>query len=613
MKRFALILFILLILSGCASQEAPPTVIPTHGAEATEATEPAPSWVETLGMEWDAAGVLREVPLTVPDGLHYSAAMEFDGDLLLWSIDNHREDAQFVELCLIELDDGSIISQRDVPVTGYLFPKAAGESLYLCDNTGGTIYRLDKSLQTVNQWTVPATEGSFYMSTGGNAYLITVDNHLLHYNLSTGETAPLLPEDPYISWVTESANSLVIKYYDQDNGAPVFAVLDLEGGEYFLAGLDVQADSVSMCGGTWLYESYKDQYVYYLHRGGAEAVRFFPQDATVSLLKEGFILGTSMDGTSLSLYRMDGTLVSGCTVYENGNGYLATEPIWNEALGGYFFVARTYDETSRLLYWDIEKSSGGEDLQFESIPEPDEIQAALESRAAELEKKYGVTILVGNQCDTLFDEFSATQISDYDRVTAALDTLDEALSAYPEGFIRQLRYDTIRGIQIQLISDLQADGSGRTGGGYNAFTQPQFDYYLMVMDIDDSYVETYYHEFSHIIDNYLRSDSWQREDALYSEEKWNELNPRWFDDYTYDYSQMQNLEDDTSFIDGYATISPTEDRARVMEYAMVSWGEWAFAEDTVLYRKLSYYCRCIRDAFDTTGWPDTVLWEQFLK
>ena len=122
MKRFVLMLLILLLLTGCASQDAPPTVIPTHGAEATE---PAPSWVETVGMEWDAAGVLREIPLTVPDGLHYSAAMEFDGDLLLWSIDNHREDSQFVELCLIELDDGSIISQRDVPAAGYLFPKAA--------------------------------------------------------------------------------------------------------------------------------------------------------------------------------------------------------------------------------------------------------------------------------------------------------------------------------------------------------------------------------------------------------------------------------------------------------------------------------------------------------
>ena len=35
MKRLVLMLLILLLLTGCASQDAPPTVIPTHGAEAT--------------------------------------------------------------------------------------------------------------------------------------------------------------------------------------------------------------------------------------------------------------------------------------------------------------------------------------------------------------------------------------------------------------------------------------------------------------------------------------------------------------------------------------------------------------------------------------------------
>ena len=68
----------------------------------------------------------------------------------------------------------------------------------------------------------------------------------------------------------------------------------------------------------------------------------------------------------------------------------------------------------------------------------------------------------------------------------------------------------------------------------------------------------------------------------------------------------------TSFVDGYATISPTEDRARVMEYAMIESGEWTFRDSPVLQKKLDYYCRCIRDAFDTTGWKPTELWEQYL-
>ena len=171
----------------------------------------------------------------------------------------------------------------------------------------------------------------------------------------------------------------------------------------------------------------------------------------------------------------------------------------------------------------------------------------------------------------------------------------------------------MKGIRIQLIRDLQAEGGGRTGGGYNAFTQPQFDYYLMVMDVEDCYVETYHHEMSHIIDTYLEWDAGMREDALYSETAWADLNPSWFTGYSYDYSVQHDLIDYTAFIDGYATISPTEDRARVLEYAMYEYGAWAFENAPVLQKKLDYYCRCIRDAFDTTNWPDTVLWEQYLN
>ena len=237
----------------------------------------------------------------------------------------------------------------------------------------------------------------------------------------------------------------------------------------------------------------------------------------------------------------------------------------------------------------------------------------LEQRAAELGRKYGVNILVGEQCQTQFDEFSATLATDYEQVNQALNVLDRALAEYPEGFLRQLRYDTVYGINIQLIRDLQADGSGRTGGGYAAFTQAQWEYSLMVIDIEDSTEHTYYHEFSHIIDRYLEWDAQHREGALYSESGWYDLNPGWFDGYTYDYSWERDVRDYGAFIDGYATIKPTEDRARVLEYAMVNWGEHYFEPGTVLAKKLDYYCRCIRDAFDTEGWPAVTTWEQYLK
>ena len=68
----------------------------------------------------------------------------------------------------------------------------------------------------------------------------------------------------------------------------------------------------------------------------------------------------------------------------------------------------------------------------------------------------------------------------------------------------------------------------------------------------------------------------------------------------------------TSFVDSYSTIKPTEDRARVLEYAMAEFGYYTFEDADILLKKLDYYCRCIRDAFDTAGWEEPLPWEQYL-
>ena len=64
MKRLLIVLLMLLLLVGCSQEEILPTEAPT------EPTEPPIPWVEEVGMAWDTEGVLKEIPLTIPDGLH---------------------------------------------------------------------------------------------------------------------------------------------------------------------------------------------------------------------------------------------------------------------------------------------------------------------------------------------------------------------------------------------------------------------------------------------------------------------------------------------------------------------------------------------------------------
>jgi len=68
---------------------------------------------------------------------------------------------------------------------------------------------------------------------------------------------------------------------------------------------------------------------------------------------------------------------------------------------------------------------------------------------------------------------------------------------------------------------------------------------------------------------------------------------------------------DKYFISSYACTYPTEDRATVWEQSMVG-NDYPF-RNKPLREKLEYYSRCIRDCFDTTGWPEVLPWEEVLR
>ena len=126
---------------------------------------------------------------------------------------------------------------------------------------------------------------------------------------------------------------------------------------------------------------------------------------------------------------------------------------------------------------------------------------------------------------------------------------------------------------------------------------------------------TLYHEFSHIIDARLAWDAHLRENALFSEETWLALQPEGFR-YAMSYTEMP--EDMLSFMDSgyflsdYGLTYPTEDRAVLMADAMENYA-WSFEPGTGTQAKLRYYASCIRDCFDTTGWPEKTCWEQVLN
>ena len=611
MKKLLPLLLLVFLLSGCGiplpKETEPETILTQPTAESTV------TWLEEFSAPWDRNGVLVELPIHISDGLHFGSIMEFDGDLLFWGVDDHLADTVVLELCVLDLDTGEVNARKEIALSEYAYPQILGDTLYLSEPSTGRILALEKNLDVLHTWNIDPIPGAWYMGVKERLYVFADYSELYLYDLVTNATYPVLEDDPYIDYVTTEGSNLIIHYYGVDTGAKSFAILDLMTGQMHEAPVGDPFTTVSYLSSDWLCGYYTEHNVYHLSLDGAQARRIVVENGALQLLDGNYILKTTDDSTMLTLYDLHGNAVSQCCISECEYGLSCVSPIWSDNYQGYFLPVTDYSGNSRLLFWDISRRISAEPLVLESIPEPSEQEQQILERTQALSEKYGVVILTGNQCDTVFDEFTATTVTDFQRIVDALDTLDQALSVYPEGFFRQLRHGDVHSIQIQLISDLQADGSGRYGGGYSAFTQYQWDHYLIVIDIDASSAQTYYHEFSHVIDSYLQWDSENREGALFSEETWNSLNPSWFDGYSYDYGYEVYLDEYTYFVDSYATISPTEDRARVLEYAMADWGQWTFEDAKGLQKKLSYYCRCIRDAFDTSGWPETLLWEQYLS
>ena len=606
MKRLLCIALALLLLAGCAGRIPDNTLPETTAAP----TEPAVPWIDTASKPWDRTGVLREMIVTVPGGTQYNNAMEFNGDLLLWSVDNHLEKVYKLEMCLVELDDGTVRASREFSFAQFTSPQILGDVLYLCDGASGTVLTLNTDLEVLRSATFPACVGDFYMGGREILYIYNWEGSVRCLDLNSGSESTLLPQ-MNIDIFHGNERYVNIEYTDGEIGQRRMAVLDLETGEILEPPVPGRYNEVALFEGTWLCQTYGEQGTAYVGTCAEDFRMTRIGLKYLQLLDENILVVTGEEGDTLSMYDRGGNLLTQAVLSELPYVYSCTELIRSDVFGGYFMVITDHSGSLRLLYWDVNLGQQGENLVFEPIPQPGDAEKAVLKKAEDLSRTYGLNILVGENCDTVFFDFEAEPVTDWNTVSQALDVLEEALEVYPEGFFRQLRYDSIRSVEIHLTGTITATNSEYVDT-YEAFVQEEYDKHTMAVDILTCRKETYYHEFSHIIDAYLAWDASNRETALFSEEVWNDLNPGWFPGYTWDYSWERDVWDYSCFIDSYSTIKPSEDRARVLEYAMAEFGAYQFDSGTVLLSKLDYYCRCIRDAFDTTGWPDLVLWEQYL-
>ena len=618
MKRILfLFLALCLLLTGCGvSGKAAATSATTTVEETSATAEPTTELVKEASLldtreAFDDTGALWYIPNAQIEAQQYPTLRSFADNLLMTANSYISDGTSEMTLTLLSAANGEALQSHTVEVTEGVEAQLLGEHIAICDSLSGTVVVLDESLRETARYSLACEPGLWYLGTdldtlykcsyfaGIHAVSLSTGNELFFLDLADLTACCMTETDVCFTGVDRTTQKCTAFCLDLTSGAQVEPPFS---GDFF---------RICRSGETWLAGFCGEEYATAFGRD-ADARVIATQDGTFSLLDpSAHLLFTDLDGT-LSLYSSEGTFLSSCAL----PGQYVQNLIWQEELSGYLLLVNDGEGCNRLLFWDIGANTDGEDLQTQSlanlraVPGGSSADASLYERAQALSDRFGVEIRIADQCETEFTNFICYQVSDYASVYTGLDILENALSVFPEDFFRQLIYGHIDRVQFQLIGGLTATDGFGGDMSYAAFTDASGSVCRIVLDVYSINTNSVWHELSHAIDRRLAWDAMYRDVALFSEERWLALNPEGFA-YSEEYGALRDdirPEWYSYFVDDYAMTNATEDRARIFEIAVENSG-MLFLDAPGRIAKLQYYCDCIRDCFNTSGWPETTPWE----
>ena len=190
-----------------------------------------------------------------------------------------------------------------------------------------------------------------------------------------------------------------------------------------------------------------------------------------------------------------------------------------------------------------------------------------------------------------------------------LDILAHSLDAFPPEILQTLagRFPGLR-LQLTEKSAEAHDGCALSASGSCLIWEGNTP--VLQLAPGENLERAVYHGLCHLMDTVVLTES-----TTY--DRWDNLNPSAF---SYAYSTRQNRQRDTaaflepgkeSFADAESMVSPQEDRARILEYAMTP-GNAARFRSVYMQAKLRQLCLGIREAFALEKAAAVFPWEQYL-
>ena len=609
MKRKVIgLIFVCMLLSGCGIGSSQPLQ-----TEAPTAATHLPLLEQGVALE--ESGNLRYIPNATVEGMVCPEVRLLGNGLLL---SEHRDKA--LVLKHISLEDGALVKENAIPAEPDTKLYIGNGEIGLCDRESGLISILDEDFRLLRTYEISHQGDEWYLNSElDTLYVFCYDRGVLVQNLENGEAFWLVDNGIHVESKGGGTGYVIFEYTDREDQRTYTRCLNLSTATLETLPVEDTISAGVRQGQTWLLQNSQTEGRYILIKN-EEAQSFLWEDSEVRLLSSRrHLLLIDPSGRNLTLYDSDGAYLSCCALPLRSDAAVGQDFVWSGYWEGYFFTD-FMDSSCRLMFWDVYAATEGERLPLEPYgaaqPVQPVLEAALYERAAQLSMRFGVDIRIAEQCALDYSSYDAYAIMDPVFIRDALDILEECLSMYPEGFFRQLTFDTVKTVRFELVGGLSAkDGIDTHPSSIGGFAQNLGSYYLIALEGYTLLNRTVFHEISHVIDARLKWDSMIREDALYSEETWLALQPEGFhyaESYTDIPAELLHFMESRYFITDYALTYPTEDRARLMESAMNNF-TWDFEPGSGTRTKLQYYADCIRDCFDTEGWPETVCWEEVLK
>lgn len=520
-------------------------------------------------------------------------------------------------------------------------------SVAVCNQMSGQVYLMDEELLEYDRISVGQTEAWVSYISQDLKHIFYMDYDAVYsYNTETEDKVTLYENND-----SENKYGSLLGVYEEDNcalieemedGNSVCRLIRSDTGETVQS---YEADIRKLEAAEDFYMAYCDvdgltELVFGNEGGNGPKMLFFTDYDEYSYryadVENGIVISQTERRVAgerqavLNFYRLD----TGMKQYE------LTVPLLDmEFISGYVTYLKNKnivvfglqgEDNGGIYVWDLlaEQSMSADencyvcDWQGQNPADEEEMEL-LRTRAQEIGERYGVEIYIGDDVEECaVDIYEYVETDNVVRISQALSILDRTLARYPSGMLAQLDDDYGSVLRIYLAGGILPADATAIDTAVGVQNTLQDDTHL-VLDINSvyDYEITICHEIFHAIENHLNmtGTAWMEDDV------WNSYNPP---DFLYDYDYITNQdsvdfsyvvgntgqEEQVYFIDVYSKSFPHEDRARIMEYAMMEEKmETGYFEYEVIKNKLTYISGRIRDGFDTTGWPEVTDWEVWIQ